>query len=100
MKRVIQLGEDPKRVFFVGGMGVDGIKKISLLKKFELEQSIGFNFGEKNLLVTYHPVTLENNSTEMRYSMVDAWERLPSKCWFKFDDRDVAKAALKQKIDS
>ena len=65
-KRVIQLGEDPKRVFFVGGLGVDGIKKISLLKKFELEQSIGFNFGEKNLLVTYHPVTLENNSTEIQ----------------------------------
>jgi len=33
-------------------------------------------------------VNKENNSTEMRYSMVDAWERLPSNCWFKFNDRD------------
>jgi GDP/UDP-N,N'-diacetylbacillosamine 2-epimerase (hydrolysing) len=64
--RVIQLGEDPKRVFLVGGMGVDGIKKMPLLKQNKLEESIGFNFGQKNLLVTYHPVTLENNSTEIQ----------------------------------
>ena len=64
--RVIQLGEDPKRVFLVGGMGVDGIKKMPLLKQNKLEESIDFNFGQKNLLVTYHPVTLENNSTEIQ----------------------------------
>jgi len=65
-KRVIQLGENPNRVFFVGGMGVDGINKTTLLNKFELENSIGFNFGKKSLLVTYHPVTLEDNSTEVQ----------------------------------
>ena len=33
-------------------------------------------------------VNKENNSTEMRYSMADAWEQLPSGCWFEFPDRD------------
>ncbi len=59
-KRVIQLGEQPNRVFLVGGLGVDSIKKLTLLDRPELEVSLGFNLGRKNLLVTFHPVTLEN----------------------------------------
>ena len=62
--RVIQLGEDPQRVFLVGGMGVDGIKKTKLLSKADLEKVINFKFGNRNLLVTFHPVTLENKTSE------------------------------------
>ncbi len=58
-KRVIQLGERQDRVFLVGGLGVDNIKKSQLLNKNDLEASLGFRFGKKNLLVTFHPVTLE-----------------------------------------
>ncbi len=63
-KRVIQLGENPERVFLVGGLGVDAIKQISLLDQETLEKSLGFKFGKKNLLVTFHPVTLEDNSAK------------------------------------
>ena len=63
-KRVIQLGEDPQRVHLVGGMGVDGIKNAILLSKSDFEKEIGFNLGKKNLLVTYHPVTLENKKSK------------------------------------
>ncbi len=63
-KRVVQLGENPDRVFMVGGLGVDAIKKTNLLDKSELEKSIDFQFGKKNLLVTYHPVTLENETSK------------------------------------
>ena len=59
-KRVIQLGEHPDRVFLVGGLGIDNIKKLSLLDRPALESSLGFGLGSKNLLVTFHPVTLEN----------------------------------------
>ena len=65
--RVIQLGEDPKRVHLVGGMGVDYIKKTNLLKKHDLEKLLGFNFLKKNILVTFHPVTLENNKSEKQF---------------------------------
>lgn len=58
-KRVIQLGENPDRVFNVGAIGVENIKKGSFLSKEELENSLGFKFGDKSLLVTFHPVTLE-----------------------------------------
>ncbi|EMO24140.1 UDP-N-acetyl-D-glucosamine 2-epimerase, UDP-hydrolysing [Leptospira santarosai str. HAI134] len=57
--RVIQLGEDPSNVFLVGGMGIDGVRKSNLLKKEELEFSLNIKFKRNNLLITFHPVTLE-----------------------------------------
>jgi GDP/UDP-N,N'-diacetylbacillosamine 2-epimerase (hydrolysing) len=72
-KRVIQLGENPKRVFNVGGLGVDNISKIKLLDKQELMAETGLKFGKKNLLITYHPVTLENNTSKYHVqNMLDA----------------------------
>jgi len=58
-QRVIQLGEHPGRVFNFGGMGIDAIKRIKLLNREDLERSLELSFGEKNLLITFHPVTLE-----------------------------------------
>ena len=58
-KRIIQMGEQPARVFMVGGMGIDNINKIELLPRPELEKAIGFTLGDRNLLITYHPETLE-----------------------------------------
>jgi GDP/UDP-N,N'-diacetylbacillosamine 2-epimerase (hydrolysing) len=56
-KRVIQMGEFPNTVFNVGGLGVDAIKGLAITKKEDLERLIGFKFGEKNLIVTFHPET-------------------------------------------
>ena len=61
-KRVIQLGEDPERVFCVGGMGVDNILKLDLLSKQELEHALDLELGTKSMLVTFHPVTLEEST--------------------------------------
>ncbi len=63
-KRVMQLGESPSNVFLVGGLGIDNILKLNLLNKPELEVSLDFKFGQKNLLITFHPVTLEKNTAE------------------------------------
>jgi len=71
-KRVIQLGENPERVFNVGGLGVDAIKKTNLLSKDELMIKTGIKFGKKNLLITYHPVTLENKTSQQDFkSLLD-----------------------------
>jgi GDP/UDP-N,N'-diacetylbacillosamine 2-epimerase (hydrolysing) len=66
-KRVIQLGEEPSRVFNVGGLGVDAIKKAKLLSKKELELKTGLKFLKKNLIITYHPVTLEDNTSKDKF---------------------------------
>lgn len=63
-ERVIQMGEMPKTVFNVGGMGIDAIKHTSLYKKTYLEKKLNFRFNKKNLLITFHPVTLEKNSSK------------------------------------
>jgi GDP/UDP-N,N'-diacetylbacillosamine 2-epimerase (hydrolysing) len=62
-KRVIQLGEQPNQVFLVGGLGIDSIKKLDLLDRSDLERSLEFQLGPKNLLITFHPVTLENETS-------------------------------------
>lgn len=61
-RRVIQLGEQPDRVFYVGAIGVENLKKIPLLSKQDLEDSLNFTFDRETILVTYHPVTLGNRS--------------------------------------
>ena len=57
-KRVIQLGEQPERVFYVGSLGVENLRKVPLMSKLELEDSLSFNFEGQSVLVTYDPVTL------------------------------------------
>lgn len=63
-QRVIQLGEQPDRVFLVGGLGIDNIKRLQLLDRAALEASLDFKLGVKNLLITFHPVTLEKATAE------------------------------------
>jgi len=75
--RVIQLGENPNRVFNVGGLGIDNIKNLRLLNEEDFEKSIGFKLNKKNLIVTFHPVTLENNSTKSQFNeLLNAFDEL------------------------
>jgi len=66
-KRVIQLGENPDHVITVGGLGVERLKMAKLFDRIELQKGLKFKFGEKNLLITYHPVTLEGNTAEYQF---------------------------------
>ena len=77
-RRVIQLGEHPDRVFNVGALGIENIKKVPLMNKEELEATLaGFTFGDKSLLVTYHPVTLENaTAAEQIRNLLSALDEL------------------------
>lgn len=69
-KRVIQLGESPKNVYCVGGMGVDTIKKTKFYSKKFLEKKIGFSLNKKNILVNFHPVTIKKNMTRIYISEI------------------------------
>jgi GDP/UDP-N,N'-diacetylbacillosamine 2-epimerase (hydrolysing) len=65
--RIIQLGEQPDKVFHVGGLGIDNINKLKLLSKADFENTINFELGEKNILITFHPVTLEKSTSGMQF---------------------------------
>lgn len=69
-RRVIQLGEQPRHVFNVGAPGLDNIAGLQLLDKAQLEQAIGFKLGKRNLLVTFHPVTLENATASTQFEQL------------------------------
>ena len=76
-RRVVQLGEDPSRVFVVGGLGIDNIHKLALLARAELEEALDFKLGAKNLLITYHPVTLDGaESSHHMQALLEALDTL------------------------
>lgn len=69
-KRVIQLGEQPNTVFNVGAAGLDNIEKLTLMSRTQFEAAIEFKLRDKNLLVTFHPVTLENETAKQQFSQL------------------------------
>lgn len=72
-RRVIQLGEDPRRVFNVGALGIDNCRKTKLLSRTELERELNFSLKGRIVLVTFHPVTLENHTSEVQFNeIIDA----------------------------
>lgn len=77
-RRVIQLGEYPDTVFNVGAIGLDAIKKLPLLDRIAFEQAIDFKLKERNVLITYHPVTLEKETpVETFQNILTALDELP-----------------------
>ena len=76
-QRVIQLGEHPNRVFDVGAPGLDNLDRLELLHRAALEQAIGLTLGDRSLLVTWHPVTLEPGKTRKNFqALLNALEKL------------------------
>ena len=76
--RVIQLGEDPDRVFTVGSLGIENILKSQLLTKEELASDLAFSLDMPYSLITFHPVTLENRSfIQQLQALLDACDAVP-----------------------
>lgn len=81
--RVIQLGENPKNVFNIGGLGVDNISKLKLLNKVSLSKLLNIEFNKKNILVTYHPETLGNfKEKDNLMNLLNVLERLKNTNFF------------------
>lgn len=75
-RRVIQLGEPPERVFLVGGLGVDAISHVKVMGRPALEADLNFKFAARNLLVTFHPVTLDSGSSQQMRELLAALDAL------------------------
>jgi GDP/UDP-N,N'-diacetylbacillosamine 2-epimerase (hydrolysing) len=76
--RVIQLGEDPSRVFNVGALGVENVLNQTLLERVELERRLNFELRDPYVVVTYHPVTLEAENNGPRFqALLDALDSFP-----------------------
>lgn len=100
-RRVIQLGEHPKRVFCVGAIGIENILNEKLMSKRELESSINFKLDRPYAVITFHPVTLEdNNSAEQFKALLDAFKNYKDmKFIFSKANADANGRVINQLID-
>lgn len=76
-RRVRQLGENPEYIYNVGSPGIDPIKRLKLLGRADLEQVLNLKFRDKNLLITFHPVTLDTQpAVEQFHELLKALDSL------------------------
>ncbi len=102
-RRVRQLGEDPERIFTVGNPGLDQLQHLKLMAREELARELGFTFRRRNLLVTYHPETLDAESTENRIAtLLQALERLGDDVGliFTLPNADTGNRAIRERIEA
>lgn len=70
-KRVIQLGEAPDRVHWVGALGIENIKTMKLLTRQELEEKLRISLAPPIALVTLHPATLDQESPSAQFKPLE-----------------------------
>ena len=101
-KRVVQLGEQPDRVFYVGALGVENIKKFPLLTKAEIEDEVKFKLDEHTILVTYHPATLGEHTAEkdIKEFIAALEERKDLRVFFTMPNSDTGSQAIVDAINN
>ncbi len=99
-KRVIQMGEDPARVFYSGAPGIDNIKNLKLLTKNKLEKELNWKLTFKSALFTYHPVTLEESDVEIDLEVIlSILETFSFNILFTYANADSGGKVINQKIE-
>lgn len=66
--RVRQMGENANHIHIVGSLGIDQIKRVKLLTRTQLEETLQFQLRERNLLITFHPVTLDPQPSVVQFA--------------------------------
>ncbi len=100
-KRIIQLGEQPDKVFYVGALGVENIKKLPFMGKEEIEEYIHFKLDGNIILVTYHPVTLGAHSAEqdIKEFLAALEERIDLRIVFTMPNSDTGSNVIVEAIN-
>lgn len=99
--RVIQMGEQPSRVFDVGSLGVENIKTVPLMTKDELEVSLDFKIDKQTILVTYHPVTLGGEPAKDIREFLDALDQFKDlKVIFTMPNSDTGRDAIALAVEN
>jgi UDP-N-acetylglucosamine 2-epimerase (non-hydrolysing)/GDP/UDP-N,N'-diacetylbacillosamine 2-epimerase (hydrolysing) len=101
-RRVRQMGEDPSRIHIVGSPGLDTIRRISLMTREELSRDLGFIWKQRNLLITFHPSTVDAASAnEQLAELFAALDNLGSDVGLIFTkgNIDPGAAQISERID-
>lgn len=99
-RRVIQLGEDPRRVIVSGAPSLDNLRSIRYLTQAELEERCGMKFERPPLVVTYHPVTLQHEQTDWQVQqLLDALAVQPHPIIFTKPNADTNGRVIIERIE-
>ena len=101
-QKVIQLGEQPDRVFNVGSTFLDGLEDVQILSRKELEIAIDFELGENYFVLTYHPATLNiSDPADAMFELLGSLEKFPEfKLLITGVNADPQYAPLKSSIET
>ena len=99
-QRIIQMGEDPSRVFTSGAPGIDNIINLELFSKTDLEDTLNWKFDMKSALFTYHPVTLGSSNINDEINQIFAvLEQTDLNILFTYANADDSGRVINQKIE-
>jgi UDP-N-acetylglucosamine 2-epimerase (non-hydrolysing)/GDP/UDP-N,N'-diacetylbacillosamine 2-epimerase (hydrolysing) len=100
-RRIVQMGEEPWRVHVVGAPGLDAVRTLEPIERDELERTIGARLGDRCLLVTYHPVTLEYEHVAERLgALLEALDESGFDIVFTAPNADTSNQMVRQMIDA
>jgi len=98
-ENIAKMGEERWRIFNVGDPGIENIKNTKLYEDKEIKDKIGFKVDEKNLVVTFHPVTLESENTEQYIdNLISALNKFNNKIIITYPNSDVGSDIIIKKI--
>ncbi len=98
-RRVIQMGEDPRRVFNVGALGLESIRRLSPVPRPELERRLRFDLGSDFILATYHPDSLsEGLGAGNVNTLLDALQRARLRAVFTYANADAGGREINRKL--
>ncbi len=99
--RLINMGENPMFVHNVGGLGDENLRKLKLLSRKELSDSLNFNLEQKFALITYHPETAGNVESVTQFkSLLNALKYFDIACIFTKANADSGGIKINKLIDS
>jgi UDP-N-acetylglucosamine 2-epimerase (non-hydrolysing)/GDP/UDP-N,N'-diacetylbacillosamine 2-epimerase (hydrolysing) len=99
-QRVIQMGEDPRRVFNFGAPGLDNLRNLRLLSRFELEKLLGIGLDERTALVTFHPETLKKGDARRQIkNLLAALDKSGLNMIFTVPNADAENRVIFREID-
>ncbi len=89
-KRILQMGEEPWRVFVSGAPALDHLKDMALIHRQDLERQFSIDLSPPVLLVTFHPETLRHELTEsLATELFSALEEQDAQIVFTYPNADT-----------
>lgn len=99
-RRVIAMGEEEWRVHRAGAPSLDHLRRSTLLTRTQLEEKLGCDLGIPTILISYHPVTLAEDTLQETGALFSAMSQLPDQLLFCYPNADAGSRALIERTKS